>query len=59
MPEYLSPGVYVEEIPSGQAPIASVSTTIAGFIGQVLQPSRCARTSQSRCRTNLGLQKGC
>ena len=36
MPEYLSPGVYVEEIPSGQAPIASVSTTIAGFIGQVL-----------------------
>jgi phage tail sheath protein FI len=36
MPEYLSPGVYVEEIPSGQAPIASVSTTIAGFIGHVL-----------------------
>ena len=35
MPEYLSPGVYVEEIPSGQAPIASISTTIAGFIGQV------------------------
>ena len=36
MPEYLSPGVYVEEIPSGQAPIASVSTRTAGFIGQVL-----------------------
>jgi phage tail sheath protein FI len=35
MPEYLSPGVYVEEVSSGQAPIASVSTVIAGFIGQV------------------------
>ncbi len=35
MPEYLSPGVYVEEILSGQAPIASVSTVIAGFLGKV------------------------
>ena len=35
MPEYLSPGVYVEEVPSAVQPIAGVSTSIAGFIGQV------------------------
>lgn len=35
MPEYRSPGVYVEEIDSGSSPIAGVSTSIAGFIGQV------------------------
>lgn len=30
---YLSPGVYVEEIPSGVQPIAGVGTSTAGFIG--------------------------
>jgi uncharacterized protein len=34
MPQYLSPGVYVEEVPSSAAPIAGVSTSIAAFIGQ-------------------------
>ena len=34
MPQYLSPGVYVEEVPSGGAPIAGVSTSIAAFVGQ-------------------------
>ena len=33
MPQYLSPGVYVEEVPSGAAPIAGVGTSTAGFIG--------------------------
>jgi hypothetical protein len=32
---YLSPGVYVEEVPSGSAPIAGVGTSTAGFIGIV------------------------
>jgi phage tail sheath protein FI len=36
MPQYLSPGVYVEEVPSAAAPIAGVSTSIAGFVGQVV-----------------------
>ncbi|MEZ4384628.1 MAG: phage tail sheath subtilisin-like domain-containing protein [Nannocystaceae bacterium] len=35
MPSYLSPGVYVEEVPSGSAPIAGVGTSTAGFIGVV------------------------
>jgi phage tail sheath protein FI len=35
MPEYLSPGVYVEEIPSAVKPIAGVSTSTACFIGIV------------------------
>jgi uncharacterized protein len=34
MPQYLSPGVYIEEVPSSAAPIAGVSTSIAAFIGQ-------------------------
>jgi phage tail sheath protein FI len=32
---YLSPGVYVEEVPSGAAPITGVSTSTAGFVGLV------------------------
>src|SRR5258708_24704625 len=33
MPEYLSPGVYVEEINVGPVPIEGVSTSTAGFVG--------------------------
>ena len=33
MPEYLSPGVYVEEVPFGGKPIEGVGTTTAGFVG--------------------------
>lgn len=36
MPQYLSPGVYVEEVPSGIAPIAGVGTSTAAFVGQVV-----------------------
>lgn len=35
MSSYLSPGVYVEEVPSGSAPISGVGTSTAGFIGVV------------------------
>jgi hypothetical protein len=35
MPQYLSPGVYVEEVPSAIKPIAGVGTSTAGFIGIV------------------------
>jgi phage tail sheath protein FI len=40
MPQYLSPGVYVEEVSSGAAPIAGVGTSTAGFIGQVGDEAR-------------------
>ena len=33
MPEYLSPGVYVEEIDAGPQPIAAVATSTAGAVG--------------------------
>lgn len=33
MPEYLSPGVYVEEIDTGSKTIEGVSTSTAGFVG--------------------------
>ena len=35
MSEYLSPGVYVKEVPSAVQPIAGVGTSTAGFIGMV------------------------
>jgi phage tail sheath protein FI len=35
MPTYLSPGVYVEEVPSAVKAIAGVGTSTAGFIGLV------------------------
>ncbi len=34
MPEYLSPGVYMEEFEVGARPIEGVSTSTAGFIGE-------------------------
>lgn len=33
MPEYLAPGVYVEEISMGSKPIEGVSTSTAGLVG--------------------------
>ena len=33
MPEYLAPGVYVEEIQTGNKPIEGVSTSTAGLVG--------------------------
>src|SRR5260221_11886930 len=33
MPEYLAPGVYVEEIDTGNKPIEGVSTSTAGLLG--------------------------
>ncbi|HEX8921932.1 MAG TPA: hypothetical protein VF766_10670, partial [Pyrinomonadaceae bacterium] len=37
MPEYLSPGVYVEEIEIGPRPLEGVSTSTAGFLGVTLR----------------------
>ncbi|RQW81320.1 MAG: phage tail sheath family protein [Methanothrix sp.] len=34
MPQYLTPGVYVEEIEIGAKPIEGVSTNVAGFLGE-------------------------
>ena len=33
MPEYLSPGVFVEEISTGPRPITGVATSTAGMVG--------------------------
>jgi Bacteriophage tail sheath protein len=33
MPEYLAPGVYVEEVDTGNKPIEGVATSTAGFLG--------------------------
>lgn len=33
MPEYLSPGVYVESVKAGNAPIEGISSSIGGFVG--------------------------
>lgn len=33
MPSYLSPGVYVEEVPAGTRPIEGVGTSVAAFVG--------------------------
>jgi uncharacterized protein len=34
MPEYLAPGVYIEEVATGPRPIEGVSTSTAGFVGE-------------------------
>src|SRR3954452_10140213 len=33
MPEYLAPGVYMEEVAAGPVPIEGVSTSTAGLVG--------------------------
>ncbi len=33
MPEYISPGIYIEEIPNNHEPVTSVATAIPAFIG--------------------------
>ena len=51
MPTYLTPGVYVEEVPSTSKPIEGVSTSIAAFVGlapggPVNTPMRIANWTQ-------------
>ena len=50
MPQYLSPGVYVEEIDSGSRPIEGVGTAVAAFIG--LAPT--GPTNEPTLVTNWG-----
>ena len=33
MPNYMTPGVYVEEVSTGPRPIQAVGTSTAGFVG--------------------------
>ena len=37
MPNYLHPGVYIEEIPSGSKPIEGVGTSTAAFVGYAVK----------------------
>src|ERR1044072_3584002 len=51
MPQYLSPGVYVEEIDSGARPIEGVGTAGAAFIGLAEkgpfnEPTLCSNWTQ-------------
>jgi hypothetical protein len=42
---YLSPGVYVEEVPAGAKPIEGVGTAVAAFVGLArTRPVRAAST---------------
>jgi uncharacterized protein len=51
MPNYLTPGVYVEEVPSPNQPIDGVSTAVTAFIGRapggpINQPMRISNWTQ-------------
>jgi len=46
MPEYLSPGIYVEEVRSGARPIEMVGTRTAAFIGIAPDSSRFVDTAK-------------
>ena len=53
MPEYLAPGVYVEEVPSGSKPIEGASTSTAAMVGMTQRgpvnvPTSCPVDSQPR-----------
>ena len=46
MPQYLTPGVYVEEVMGGARPIEGVGTNVAAFVGRLDAPA----TSRPACR---------
>ena len=46
MPVYLTPGVYVEEIPAQSKPIEGVGTAVAAFVG--LAPGGSIQQSKAR-----------
>jgi phage tail sheath protein FI len=51
MPQYLSPGVYVEEVEAGSRPIEGVGTAVAAFVGLAArgpfnQPTQVTNWSQ-------------
>jgi len=54
MPQYLAPGVYVEEVPSSAAPIAGVGTSTAGFIGVVPDSWTVGRVEDEEVGTGDG-----
>lgn len=41
MPNYLTPGVYIEEVSAGPRPIEAVGTSTAGFIGMAPNKTAC------------------
>ncbi len=57
MPQYLSPGVYVEEVPSGIQPIAGVGTSTAGIIGIITADTVTVPESSSLARDEF-IDKG-
>ncbi len=56
MPQYLSPGVYVEEVDRGSKPIEGVGTAVAAFVGFTEKGPRDAQlvTSWEQYRTVYG-----
>ena len=40
MPDYRTPGVYIEEISSGPRPVAASSTTETGFVAVITLPTQ-------------------
>ena len=46
MPQYLTPGVYVEEILAGTRPIEGVGTNVAAFVGLADDSGRLRRASR-------------
>lgn len=53
MPQYLSPGVYVEEVASAIQTIAGVGTSTAGFVGIIAADSVTVPISSSLAREEL------
>jgi len=50
MPNYMTPGVYVEEVSTGPRPIQAVGTSTAGFIG--VAPDATAHVNESMAINN-------
>ena len=51
MPTYLTPGIYMEEVPGGQRPIEAVGTSTAAFVG--VAPKLDARPGEAVAVNNF------
>ena len=55
MPEYLAPGVFIEEVPARLKAIEGVSTSTAAFVGRASRGPVPAMTSRIESRGSISL----
>jgi phage tail sheath protein FI len=54
-PQYLNPGVYIAEVPSGSRPIEGVGTSVAAFVGINVEKSIRSLVDKAESKEEAGV----